>query len=152
MRFALLCAVAGVVLCCAATASALDEPENVIKYRQQVMQALGAHAAAIAAVVKGEVSFAGNVAAHAESLAAMAKLIPGLFPSGTDDRSFDTRALPKIWQDRARFTALAEETETESARLAEIAVSGDADAIAGQFVKVAKACGGCHKAFRAEKK
>ena len=152
MRSALFCAVAGVMLCCAVAAPALDEPEHVIKYRQQVMRALGAHAAAIAAVVKGEVSFVGDVEAHAESLAAMAKLIPDLFPSGTDDRTFDTRALPEIWQDWARFSASAEEVETESARLAEVAVSGDADAIAAQFVKVAKACGGCHKAFRAEKR
>ncbi len=37
------------LLCAAVPVQAVDEPENIVKYRQQVMKALGAHAGAVAA-------------------------------------------------------------------------------------------------------
>ena len=64
-------------------ASAADESENVIKYRQNVMRSIGGHTGAIAAVVKGEVSFGAHVAAHAEALAATSQQIVDMFPEGT---------------------------------------------------------------------
>jgi len=129
-----------------AQAAAVDEPENVIAYRQSVMTAINGHAGAIVAVVKGQVSFIEHVAAHARGINAMSKLIPGLFPKGTDNFEFaDTRALPDIWQDRPRFEAAAKDLERESAKLVEVA------AIGTQLQKVGEACGSCHKPFRAEK-
>ncbi len=44
---------AAVLFGLASPAQAVDEPENVIKYRQKVMKANGAHIGAIVAVVKG---------------------------------------------------------------------------------------------------
>ena len=152
MRRLLLPAVIAVMLGLASAAQAVDDAESVIKYRRQVMKALGAHAAAVAMVVKGEVAAAADVAAHARAIEAMAKLIPGLFPSGTDSRSLETRAKPEIWRDWKRFTVLAKEVERAGAELAEAAVTGDAAAVAARFVALAKACGGCHKPFRAKKR
>ncbi len=54
-----------------AQALAVDEPQNVIKYRQAVMKAIGGHTGAIVGVVKGEVSYVGHVAAHARGINAM---------------------------------------------------------------------------------
>ena len=139
------------LLCAAVPAQAVDEPANIVKYRQQVMKALGAHAGAVAAVVRGEVGFVDDVAAHARSIEAMAALIPRLFPKGTDNRAYDTRALPRIWRDWDDFTRSAKTVEKESAKLAEAAEAGDAEAVAASFIQLAKACGGCHKLFRAEK-
>jgi cytochrome c556 len=75
----------GMVLVLGFTAQALavDEPLNVIKYRQSVMKAISGHTGAIAGVVKGEVSYVGHVAAHARGIHEMSKLLPGLFPKGT---------------------------------------------------------------------
>jgi cytochrome c556 len=137
----------------AAPAAAIDEPENVIKYRQAVMKSMGAHAAAIVKVVKGEVSFVGHVAAHARGINEMSKLIPDIFPMGTGNDAFaDTRALPDIWKDRAKFDAAAKMLQSESAKLVEVAADRDVGAIGAQLENVGKACGGCHKPFRAEKK
>ncbi len=132
---------------------AVDEPENIIKYRKAVMSAIGGHTGAIAGVVKGEVSFVAHVESHARGINEMSKLITQLFPAGTgNDAIKDTRALPAIWKDKAKFDAAAQALQDQSAKLIEVAQGGDVGAIGGQLQNVGKACGGCHKPFRAEKK
>ena len=83
-------------------ASAADESENVIKYRQNVMRSIGGHMGAISGVVKGEVSFGSHVGAHAESMAATSQLIVDMFPAGSTTGA-ETRAKPEIWQDWDTF-------------------------------------------------
>lgn len=134
-------------------AIAVNEPENVIKYRQSVMSAIGGHIGAIAGVVKGEVSFVDHVEAHARGINDMSKLITQLFPAGTDNGAYKkSAALPAIWKDKAKFDAAAQALQDESAKLIEVAQGGDVGAIGSQLQNVGKACGSCHKSFRAEKK
>ena len=129
------------------TASATDEPENVIKYRQSVMSAIGGHTGSIAAVVKGEVSFTGHVAAHADSIAALSGAVLEMFPQGSDSGA-ETRAKPDIWQDWDGFTEAAEAFEAAAGNLAQVAAGGDQAAIAAAFGDLGKSCGGCHRPFR----
>ncbi len=143
---------AAVLLGLASPAQAIDEPENVIKYRQSVMKAMNGHTGAIVGVVKGEVSYVGHVAAHAQGINAMSKLLPELFPKGTSVLDSDkTRARPEIWDDFSKLVAAAKALEVESAKMVEVAASGDLGAIGGQLQKLGKACGGCHKPFRQKK-
>jgi len=143
----------GLILAYSTQARAVDEPENVIKYRRAVMLSMGAHTGAIVHVAKREVSFVGQVAAHARSINAMSKLITSLFPKGTgNDSAYKTRALPKIWNDWAHFAAAAKKLEAESAKLVEVAAGGDVAAIGAQLGNMGKACGGCHKPYRAKLK
>ena len=129
-------------------ALAADEPENVIKYRQAVMKAIGGHMASIAGVVKGEVSYTDHVAIHANSINAMSKAVTAVFPKGTDNGSYKTAALPKIWEDWAGFEKAAQALDTASANLASVAASGDKQKLAAAFGDLGKACGGCHKPYR----
>ena len=129
-------------------ALAVDEPENVIKYRKAVMKAIGGHMASIAGVVKGEVSYSDHVAVHANSINAMSKTVTAVFPKGTDNGSYKTAALPKIWEDWAGFEKAAQALDTASADLASVAASGDKQKIAAAFGNLGKACGGCHKPYR----
>jgi cytochrome c556 len=153
MKYAISILAAVLLLGLASQAQAVDEPENVIKYRQSVMKAMSGHTGAIAGVVKGEVSYVDHVAAHARGVNAMSKLIVGLFPKGTSQMdSAKTRALPEIWDDFSKFEAAAKALETQSAKMIEVAESGDVAAIGGQLQNMGKACGGCHKPFRQEKK
>lgn len=153
MRKITLAIAASLLVGAASPASAADEPENMIKYRKAVMSAIGGHTGAISGVVKGEVSFVGHVEAHARGINEMSKLITQLFPAGTDNGAFkDTRALPAIWEDKGKFEAAAQALQDQSAKLIEVAQGGDAAAIGAQLGNVGKACGGCHKPFRAEKK
>ncbi len=140
---------AAVLLGLSSQAQAIDEPENVIKYRQSVMKSMNGHLGAIIGVAKGEVSYVDHVAAHAQGINAMSKLLPGLFPEGTSQfDSAKTRALPAIWDDFSKLEAAAKVLEMESAKMVEVAASGDLGAIGGQLQNLGKACGGCHKLFR----
>ena len=105
-------------------ASAADESENVIKYRQNVMRSIGGHTGAIAAVVKGEVSFGAHVAAHAGALAATSQQIVDMFPEGTLTGA-ETRAKPEIWQDWDDFRAKAGDLQSATSNLAQVRHGGD---------------------------
>ena len=143
---------AAVLLGLASQAQAVNEPENVIKYRQSVMKSMGGHLGAIVGVVKGEISYVDHVAAHARGINEMSKLLAGLFPEGTSQFEFaKTRALPEIWDDFSKFEAAAKALEAESAKMVEVAASGDLGAIGGQLQNLGKACGSCHKSFRQKK-
>ena len=132
-----------------AAAQAADDPANVIKYRQTVMGSIGAHIGAIAAVVKGEVSFTGHVAKHARAMHAASLMIPDIFPPGSDVG--ETRAKPDIWQNWAKFEAAYKTLQAETGELARVADSGDMAAVGAQLGKVGESCGGCHKPFRKPK-
>ena len=154
MRTATLAITTVFILGLTAPALAADQPENVIKYRQGVMKAIGAHIGGIAGVMKGEVSFKDHIAAHARGLHEMSKLVGGdLFPEGTGNDAFaNTRALPKIWAEWDDFEAAVKKMEDESAKLIEVAQGGDMGAIGAQLGNLGKSCGGCHKPYRAEKR
>ncbi|MEE8187849.1 MAG: cytochrome c [Kiloniellales bacterium] len=151
MKKAILAA-AALVVGFAGQALAVNEPQNVIKYRQAVMKAIGGHTGAIVGVVKGEVSYVDHVPAHARAIGDLSKQIGGLFPEGTSQFEFpNTRALPELWDDKAKFDAAVKALQAEAAKMVEVAGSGDLGAIGAQLQNLGKACGGCHKPFRAKK-
>jgi cytochrome c556 len=149
-------AAAGLLATAIGTAAfAADEPANIVKYRKAFMDANGAHITMIAAVVKGEVSFTGDVAGHAHALAEQGKLLTAnleqLFPEGTakGETGEKSAALPAIWEKWGEFEQAAQKFEEESAKLAEAAEGGDQTAIAQQLAALGKnGCGNCHETFR----
>lgn len=143
---------AGLALGLAGQSLAADSPENLVKYRQAVMKAMGEHAAAIASVVKGETSYGAHVANHARGIRDMSLIVPDIFPPESGPDSYkNTRALPKVWAEPAKFKEAVTALQDAAARFAEIAESGDMAAIGPALGDLGKACGGCHKPFRAEK-
>ena len=144
--------IAGLALGLAGQALAADSAENLVKYRQSVMKAIGGHIGAIAAVVKGEVSYGDHVANHARSIKEMSLIVSDIFPpnSGPMD-SAKTRALAKIWDEPAKFKDAVTAFQSAAAKLADVAESGDKQAIADGLGALGKSCGGCHKPFRKEK-
>jgi len=139
----------------AAAAFAADEPANVVKYRQSFMTANGAHLTMIAAVVKGEVSWTDELVGHAHALHEQSRNLnqhlQQLFPEGTGPGAteVETAALPAIWEKWGEFEQAAQNFETESAELVEVAEGGDMAALGQQLGSFGKdACGGCHETFR----
>ena len=147
-------AVAGAGLLAAtlgAGAFAADEPANIVKYRQAFMKANGAHITMISAVVKGEVSWTDELAGHAHALHEQSQNLLRLFPEGTgkDDTEVKSAALPVVWERWDEFQQAAQAFEQESAKLVEVAESGDQAAIAQQLGALGKqGCGNCHETFR----
>ncbi len=113
---------------------AADEPANVIKYRQTIMESHGAHLRPIVMVVKGEVSYTGHIAAHARAAHAVSLMLDDVFPDGTDVG--DTRARPEIWQDKAQFAAAVKALQTATGELVSLAESGDLAAVGAPLKKV----------------
>jgi cytochrome c556 len=125
-----------------ARADALDP----IAIRQVGMDLTGGDFAYIKSVVqsKGEVK---PLEVPAKAIARWAATIPVLFPVGSE-KGEDTKALPKIWSDRAGFEKIASAAQAAATRLAEVAKAGDADAVAVQFKALGEQCGACHKGYR----
>ena len=148
--------IAGAIMISAILGSAgqaADEPANLIKYRQAIMGAIGAHTTAIAAPLTGEVSFTDEIAGHAHAINELSKNLLRLFPEGTGPEAGKTRALPAIWEKWPDFETGLKTLQRESAKLAEVAESGDIAAIGQQLGVLGKeACTACHKAFRQEVK
>ena len=62
------------------------------------------------------------------------------------------RALPAIWEKPGDFEAAVKALQDESAKLMQVAKSGDMGAIGAQVGALGKnSCGGCHNNFRKKK-
>lgn len=125
--------------------------EGVIKYRQSVMKAVGAHYSAMDSILKGKGGQSGDLKVHANALAALAKVAAKAFPKGSDFGM--TRAKEDIWNNPKEFKKVVQAFIDESAKMAKIAGTGKLKAAAAQFRHLGKnACGACHKKFREKKK
>ncbi|WP_169923956.1 c-type cytochrome [Sulfurifustis variabilis] len=130
-------------------AGAESEPEDIIKYRQNVMKANGANMGAIAAILQGKVpEYKDRLGDHARGVQAGTKNIPALFPDGSDFG--DTEALESVWKDRAGFKKRSDDTSKKADALAKAVAGGDAKAIQARFRELSDSCKACHKDFRKE--
>lgn len=129
-----------------AIAHAETKEEKAIDYRQGVMTAIGWNFGPIGAMVKGEQPFDKNVVArNAEFIAVLSKMAPDGFIPGSDKGQ--TKAKPEAFTD-VKFKGGMEKFQTEAAKLAEVAKTGNMDQIKPQFGEVAKTCKACHDNFR----
>lgn len=124
---------------------------DTIKERRALMKNNSGHVKGIFGFVKAGKGSAGDVARHAEAIAANAAKMSALFPAGTgmNDGVGETGAKPAIWSDRGKFDAAADKLGTLALALARTARSGDKKSIAMAMSSFGKqGCGGCHQAFR----
>lgn len=133
-----------------ASVFAANEPEDVIKYRQNVMKTNGANAAAAAAIIQGKVDMKNRLADHAKTLETFTKNIPALFPKGSDFGA-DTKALDAIWKKPADFEKKAKDTEEKAAAFSKAVASNDPQ-MGAKFKALGDSCKACHKDFRKEDK
>jgi cytochrome c556 len=123
--------------------------EALVQYRQKVMQSQGASMGAIGDVMKNKLPYQSHIATHARDIQQQTKLIGDAFQKDIAEGKTDAKA--EIWKDWSKFIAAAKEVEDESAKLAEVAQSGNMEAIGAQVKKLGDACGNCHKPFRKPK-
>ena len=128
------------------TISAANAPEHVIKYRQNLMKAVGGHISNVALLVKGQVDFSAGLVTDSQAIVDLLKNAGIAFPEGTAEGK--TKAKPEIWQDRAKFDAALEDTIGKAEALAVAAGGGDMAAVGAALGALGKSCGACHKSFR----
>lgn len=120
---------------------------DVISERKALMKKNSQHTKGISAMVKGEAPFdAKAVTAAFTQWADTAASLPKLFPDNSKTGG-ETRALPKIWTDKAGWDAqIAALAKASAARPANL------EALKKSFAAVSKSCGDCHEGYRAAAK
>ena len=136
------------VLLIAVHALAADQASDVVKYRQSVMKAMGAHMTAMSLVAKKQIGDRSQLAAHATALRDLSGGLSKFFPHGTGSDKTKTAAKSEVWQRFPEFEAGFAKLQRESSSLAEAAKRGDVKAFDAQFENVANACAACHRTFR----
>ena len=126
------------------------EPEDIIKYRENVMKANGGHMGATAAILQGKVDNKNQLADHVKALQAINKDIVSLFPKGSDFG--ETEALDAVWQKPADFKKRADDAKAKSEALAKAVATSDSKNYMPRFKELNDACKACHKDFRKEQK
>lgn len=145
--------VAPLVLALAASALAapamaqFQKPEDAVKYRKASFTVLAAHFGRVGAMANGRVPFDAKVAAESAAIAeTMSKLPWEAFGPGTDKG--DTRAVPAVWTEQAKFKAASEKMMGEVAKLNAAAKTGNLDQIKAAFGAAGASCKACHDDFR----
>jgi len=123
-------------------------PKGPIRDRQWLMEDLGDQAEDINdAFDLGDEGFDTEVIQRAAGAIAMsAHRIPNLYPKGSTDPN--SRALPAIWTDWDKFTALAKQLEDQAASLQRAAGAEDDENLHGKAKKLFATCKSCHDQFR----
>jgi cytochrome c556 len=144
----LIVALAAACFCAAATAQ--KKPENVIHYRQSVMDMIGWNFGPLGAMVKGKAPFdAKEFALRAQRLEFLGPQVLEGFSKGSD-KGAETDAKAEIWTSFDDFQAKLNDYIDESKALNEAAQSGDEAKMKEQFKKTAGTCKACHDKYRAE--
>jgi cytochrome c556 len=123
------------------------KPDDIIAARQGGMALVGG----LAESMKAAVASGAEVKPFAEGAAGMAKwgkAYVAMYPDGTQT-GHSTKAQPAIWSDRAGFEKADADFVAAAEKLADAAKSGDKAVFAAAFADVGKACGGCHKVYKA---
>ena len=136
----------GVILPAQAEEVPMEKAEAAIKYRQNVMSAMGGLAGTVVGQLRDGFSYGPDLKGVAAAMGTLSTDIPALFPSGTDIG--ETKAKPEVWSKRQQFEDAASKAEEKIAAFADAVDQGDRGAIFGAFKDVGDACKGCHDEFR----
>ena len=131
-----------------AGAIAQTKPEDAIKLRQSAMKLIGYNFASLGAMVNDKKPYNKDEAIrNANRIEALSGHPWEFFGPGTD-KGADHKARPEVWKEHAKFEAAGKKMETESAKLAQVARTGDQAALKAQFGTTAGTCKACHDDFR----
>ena len=126
--------------------------DQAIKARQAKMSLYSYNLGILGGMAKGDVDYdAKSAGLAAANLAALASVyMPSAWMPGTDNVAMKgTRALPAIWESGSDVGSKAMALSAAATAMA-AAAGTDLAGLRGTIGDVGKACGGCHKPFRAE--
>lgn len=126
------------------------KPEILVKQRQSAMTLIGKYFFPLAPMASGKAPYdAATFARNAGYLEVLAKMPwDGFDPSTANEKN--TRALPEIYKDTAKFKAAADALQVETTKLAAATKTGNEATVKAAFGDVGKVCATCHDGFRAK--
>jgi cytochrome c556 len=132
----------------AGSAHAQAKPEILVKQRQAVMTLQGKYFGPIAGMASGKVPYnADAVSRNATYLENLSQMAWDGFHESTKDEK-NTRAMAKIYAEKAKFDDYAQRLQAEAAKLGQMARAKDEAGVKKQFPAVLNTCNGCHDDFR----
>jgi cytochrome c556 len=133
------------------TAFSQAKPETLVEQRQAAMTLQAKYLFPLVPMAQGRVPFdAATVARNAAYLDVLIKMPwDGFVPSTEGVKN--TRALPAIYKDEAKFKAAQERTQAEVSKLVVVSKSGNEANIKAQITQTVNACNSCHDSFRAKR-
>ena len=126
----------------------IERSEPLQSLRQSYFAIVGMTFGPMGDMVKGDIEWNGEqFAAWASDLAAVSSVtVERGFAPGSDKGK--TRAKPEIWDNKADFEEKLGNFRMQAAKLAEVAATGDRQAIAGQFRQTGGARKACHDNYK----
>ena len=120
--------------------------DQIVAMRKSSMDLQGGIMAAMKAGIEQKTDVKA-FADGAKALVASGKLIPAMFPVGTE-KAGDTKAKPAIWSDADDFAKHSQALVDAAQKLAPLAEANDKAGFAAQFAETGKTCGACHRAYK----
>lgn len=134
-------------------ASADSAMEGAVKNRQAHFKQQGAAFKAVLDELKKDEPDKTVVSSNAAKLKGLAAQLPTWFPKGSGpETGLKMEAKSEVWSDPAGFIAAAQRLQAETAKLDQIAMTGDIAGVKGQVRAVGGACKNCHDKFRVPEK
>ena len=134
-----------VVGAASAQAQKAENPKAEAKYRHDVMEAIGGHMGSMSVILKDQIHIE-DLSAHADAIAAMARISPDIFPDGSNTRRSEAR--DEIWEDPAAFAEAMKMFIEAADDMAAAARSRDMRWIGGAMKTLGGTCKGCHDDFK----
>ena len=126
------------------------KPEDAVKYRQSALTVMATHMGRLGAMASGKAPFDAKEAADSAAIVEfMSKLPWAGFVEGSD-KVGNTKALPEVWSQNAKFKEASEKLMAETAKLNVAAKAGTLDSLKGAMGGAGGACKNCHDTFRAK--
>ncbi len=123
-----------------------------VKARHAHMQLYSYNLGILGDMAKGDTEYDAAMAqAAADRLVSLSAVSQeGYYPDGTSSEEVEeSRALPVLFEEREKYTALTEDLNAAATEMAAVAGDG-ADALGPQMQALGGACGACHKVYRAK--
>ncbi|MCC8935893.1 cytochrome c [Bradyrhizobium sp. Arg68] len=128
------------------------DPRDVaqIKSRQDKFRDMGGALKAINdELKKGRIDWDNTVVSSAQTIKNRSDYLLNWFPRGSGPESgIKTYALPAIWQNNNDFETLGKLAQVEAAKLNQVALSKEVNALKAQVEAMGKACKACHDSYR----
>ncbi|HSV28821.1 MAG TPA: cytochrome c [Candidatus Omnitrophota bacterium] len=134
---------AAVVVGSASGALAQQKPEDTLKMRQGLFQAVKVQAGPVLGFAQGKNDMPADAAARGANVAALAKILPAAYGKGSEN-------LPNSATKPEAFTSpdFAKGLDAMGAAAAKLAAAQDADAVKAAAGELGKTCKGCHDNFK----
>jgi len=125
------------------------KPEDEIKLRKAAYALTGYNFASLSGMAQEKKPYNKDEAIRNADFVALLSTVPkGFF--GEETQKGDTKAKPDIWANKADFDKKMERMTTETAKLPQVARTGDLAALKKQVADTGAACKACHDDYRAK--